>query len=263
MVKLKGVDGKLVLEFSEKEAQELGLSEKEEYELLKAANGVTLARRADSEKEFLEKLEAMPFSSRVEGGIENVLPHDELMLLTKMAKRGTLKKYKGGEQYKKHIYVTPLEFEKLSRGEKIPMPQQKPPVVAQKKEEPLRQREAAPQEQKTELGAAAEKLASEGYAKTKDYGEVSLASSKFAQELREGKMLGMKGFTGDYYLVRRDVLEALKPKVLEALEKGERHIEELASELKSEAEKCEVLLAFLNEQGFVYEKRKGVYKKIQ
>lgn len=231
----KLTDGRHALVLEESESK-LGLKEGD-YEAHKTPKGIELreVEMDRKEKTFYDKLYRLKFKDRIEGILEKSLSEEEKLTLLELVKKGKVLKYKGGDQYRNHLYVTDEEFTRMN----------------------------SENQSKATSGASVQGFASNGYYKTKSQEEAVELSQKHAEEIRSGEVLGVKSFSGDYYVIRRGVFEDCYPKVLASLSKGEKTAEDVASEIKADADKCEIVLGLLNDQGQVFEKSRGSYRLVK
>ena len=77
--------------------------------------------------------------------------------------------------------------------------------------------------------------------------------------LRIGEVAGLRSFDRKYYFIRKDFAVAHQPKIMSALEKGDKTAEELARVLGLPPEACLAILLHMAEEGELLEKNKGKF----
>ena len=90
--------------------------------------------------------------------------------------------------------------------------------------------------------------------------EAAIFSRRHAEEFQSGYILGIRGFDGKFYAVRRNVYDALLPKILSLLRESPRTVEELSTLLRKDKNLVKAVLELAREEGVVVERAGGVYE---
>ena len=100
---------------------------------------------------------------------------------------------------------------------------------------------------------------SKGYLVLENEGDARQLSSAIAERIKTGDVAGLRSFDRKYYFIRKDFATAHQPKIMSALEKGDKTAEELARVLGLPSEACLAILLHMAEEGELLEKNKGKF----
>ncbi len=242
------------IEFTEKEAKELGL-ETNLFELNKVKNILVLTATEkeksipaikqenvlfdETKKEADEKIFELlsekgktALTKKVEGTFEQQLNEKELKRFNELLEQGIIEKFKLNESYKKAIY-------RIKKQEK-----------KENKEFDVNS------EEKTIESNGFEVMVNEGQAKN--------FCEQFSEEIKENKIKGIKGFDGYFYAIDIELMEKIKPKILFYLKnKKNVSLNELTEKTSLPTQLIRAVNEFLKEDGEIIEKRKGIYQLIE
>ncbi|NPA76311.1 MAG: hypothetical protein GXN93_00975 [Candidatus Diapherotrites archaeon] len=84
-------------------------------------------------------------------------------------------------------------------------------------------------------------------------------SRAHAAEFKAGKLLGVKGFDGRYYVVRADVYENVLGKIEAAVRGGGATVKEIAEKTGLDANLVRAVVEIAREDGIIYEMPGGKY----
>ncbi|MCD6434550.1 MAG: hypothetical protein J7L14_02980 [Candidatus Diapherotrites archaeon] len=178
-------------------------------------------------KAIESKLKKARLQQRVEGRFEKLLSEEELELFNRMLEQGEIIRFKLSEKYKKAIYKLRSEYEaerKRSKAKSMP------------------------------------ELSKNGYTVLSKEEEAKEIASKYAEQLKKGELLGIKGFDGNYYFIEKKLLDKLRKKIVAALaEVNEIRINKLREVVAAPEDMIKAACEVLKEQGEIIEKRKGLY----
>ncbi|MEK6957483.1 MAG: hypothetical protein AABW99_00685 [archaeon] len=250
MVHTKSGQGGFSLEFSAKEASELGLSADKGYELTKARKGVwVLAETGEGKKEpekpkitaekskideaeqkIIGYLKQWPLKERVEGVFEAKLPQQEKAKLEELLKNGKIEKFKLNESYKKAVY-------RLSGDRKN-----------------FDNKERSIQDYSLE---------NDGFLVVKNELRAKELSEQLKDSIKEGKVRGTRSFTGEFFIISMDLLNATQQKILAKMKSGpDTELEKLSKETGLTPTLVRIAMEFLKEDGQIIEKRRDHYQYI-
>jgi len=200
----------------------------------------------EAEKKVLKRLLSIKFQNRVPSYVENVLSSEEKKVLKELEEKKFINLFRG-RKYPEGVYNINDRIYSTLYGKK---------TVTEKKEAATKQ-EPAKKEEKTDPAASLDK---NGYTvgTSKDLKDI-IDKNKTA--IKSGKIKGLKGFDGRFYIARMDYVYKMSPLIIAQLDM-ERSIDEVAANLKVEADAVRTVLHILAEAGDVIEKRKGVYAAV-
>jgi hypothetical protein len=90
--------------------------------------------------------------------------------------------------------------------------------------------------------------------------EAKRLSEMFANDIRQGLIMGMRGFDKKFYILTSELSNSLTPKLLDVLRKGEANLAELVHSSGAPEGAVQSVLLQLKEKGDLIEKKKGVYR---
>ena len=197
----------------------------------------------EAEKNVLKKLLAIKFNERTPAYVEKTLSAEEKNVLRELEDKSFINVFRG-KKYPDGVYNINDRIYGALYGKE---------TVAAQPPAPSAKREGIVQRPPDTLGQ-------KGYAigAPKDLAEII---EKHRDEIKSGKIKGLKGFDGRFYIAKMDYISKMSPLVMKQLDQ-ERSIDEIAENLKIEPDAVRTVLHILAEAGDVMEKRRGVYAAI-
>ncbi len=261
-VNRKGKD--LVIALSRKEGEESGLEEGKRYDFLKAEEGSWLLVEADkakatqaqepekkeeavqksattetkentsAEEKISEMIESRNLGNLVEGKFEELLKEEELAVFKKMLADGKVIAFKLSDKYKKAVY-------------KMAQPNTKTIENAGADEKHL--------EEYT--------LEKDGVLVIKNEHRAKKVSAQLAPKIKEGKIKGIRGFDGVFYIIEDKLYQKYREKAIKLLESCNKlDLTELATKLNVSKTLAKIVCEFLKDEGEIIEKSKENYQFI-
>ena len=211
----------------------------------KAAEGFQIPTEA--EKNVLKRLLSIKFQNRTPEYVNKVLSDDEKKVIKELEEKKFINVFKG-RKYPNGVYNINDKIYATLYGKKTV--KQTVKDIAKPAVPPV----------KKETGSPAEILEKKGYTvgSSKDLKEII---DKNKSAIKSGKIKGLKGFDGRFYIARMDYVSRMYPLIIKQLDQ-ERNIDEIAQNLKVDPDAVRTILHLLAEAGDVIEKRKGVYAAI-
>jgi hypothetical protein len=252
-VSTKGSDMALLL--PQKSFNELGLEQGTEYDLLKAKPGIwVLVKREESlqenllDRKILNLLKGKNLKERVEGKFEKFLAREELKRFKEMLKEGEIVAFKLSPKYKKAIYKTRQEVEENVK------------MTGKAGSKGKRNLETAKAEEKPSEEYSLKK---DGFIVCKNVQMAKRLSEQLRKEIEKGKIRGIKGFDGFFYIAEDSLYQKYRPKVL-SLIKAEKGIgsKKLGEKVGISNLLAKITCEFLKEEGEIIEKRKDQFQAI-
>ncbi len=108
-----------------------------------------------------------------------------------------------------------------------------------------------------------ETLNKKGFLVVANENEVKALTQAVEKDVKNGAVLGVRGFDKKYYLCTRAFLEEQTPKVLKILSAKDASAEEAAQALKQPLDATLSLIQVLKEQGEILEKKRGMYAAVK
>lgn len=217
-------DGKCYLELP----KELG--EYVEAELFSLKEGYFLLPKETTIKEseiaILKKLLDIKFERRVPETIEKEFSEAEKLLLKELEKKQLVNLFKG-KKYPEGVYNINADVYSLIKSKEIRGPSE----------------------------------FERGYLTISDKEEAVRISKKYSSEMRNGEIIGIKGFDGKFYVVTKAFFEKSQKLILAALI-GNMSMNEIAENSNIEIDGCNAVVRIMAENGDILEKKKGVYAAI-
>jgi hypothetical protein len=194
----------------------------------------------EAEKKVLKRLLSIKFQNRTPAYVNNVLSPEEKDVLKQLEEKKFINVFRG-RKYPQGVYNINDKIYATLYGKKTVggKPAQAAP---QKKENP------------------ADTLDKKGYAVGTSQ-DLKGIIDKNKTAIKSGRIKGLKGFDGRFYIARMDYISKMSSPIIKQLDK-EKSIDEIAENLKVEPDAVRTVLHILAEAGDVIEKRKGVYAAI-
>ena len=272
MAELAKKGGEILLVPNEKEAAETGLKHGAEYLISKAREGVWVIMEKDSaansagsgqgkqdtERRLAEEQKTVPIKKisdeldetqhkiigllrklpprdRMEGWFEKKLTPEEKTKFAEMLSMGIVKKFKSSEVFRTSLYIAPKED-----GKKI----EKKFSNAEK-----------PFHEFT--------IESDGFVVVKNEERARALSNELREKIKGGEIKGTRAFTGEFFIVRSDLLESSEGRVLAEM-KNEKSmlLGDLSKKTGLTPTLIRVAMEFLKEDGQVIEKKKDNFQYI-
>ena len=212
---------------------QLDSNPKEMNESLSSPKPGPVAEKIGIEEKILALVKQKGIAERVEGVFEGFLFKEELPVLHRLIQNGKIEKFKLSDKYKKPVYRL---TEKKKESEN--------PEAAQKEVEQYT-------------------LEKDGFLVVKNELRAKGISQELEQEIKEGKVRGIKSFDGFFYIADSSIIQKYTPRMLEFLQ----HAKTANAEIISKALSISPLLTriiceFAKEDGLMIEKRKDLYSYI-
>lgn len=224
MVKVARKDGNLAVVIPEHVVEALGLSDgtNVEWEVLsdKTAGIKVTGLLSETELVVLEKLVGVKFAERTKEKVQSVLTDEEMKGLERLVKKNAVSFYEEGKYKGKGVYSISRDYYGLHP------------------------------KKKAELA---------DYMIISDRRTVNEVMEKFADKIKKGEMLSVKGFDNNYYFVVRDAFDRVGSKIVAALKQGDLALRDLPGACGEEEAMCKAVVEILKEAGDVFEKRKDIY----
>ena len=208
---------------------------------------------------LLKKLDTIRYGERTKTMVDGMLNPEERVTLQKLLKRGfvTLFRKSNESEYKygieRSIYDRFLYGKRTYPG-KQGAPARAPPAQAVAQRSPAEQRPWAHSQ-----GGGNEYvslLESKGYIVLKSEAEAASVSAAMEDSIRQGLVLGTRGFDKKFYIALRDFISRSVPKLFKCIEKKSVAISDIAKETGIDEDGARAVLNILAESGEVTEVRR-------
>jgi hypothetical protein len=249
--------------------KELGLKPDASYDLARARDGIWVlleSKENPLDRKIFSKLRKSDLKERVEGKFEKILSKEEMPRFKEMLEEGSIIAFKLSPKYKRSVYKTKEEIEKNIKIAKPGKGQQdagqgKPAKDLPKQApNPKKDSESSNSEEKPLDKYCIEK---DGFLVCKNNNRAKQLSIQLKKEIEAGKIRGVKGFDGMYYIAETPLYEKYRGRVL-SLIKGEKGIssEKIAQALGVSKLLAKIVCELLKEDGELIEKRKNQFQAI-
>lgn len=104
-------------------------------------------------------------------------------------------------------------------------------------------------------------LKSQGFVIFTDKREAFALSEKLSNEMKNGEVVGVKGFDGKFYVVTRECLTTIRSKITSVLKK-DMDVQSIADATKTDIDGCTAVLRLMAESGDLIEKKKGIFAPV-
>lgn len=84
-------------------------------------------------------------------------------------------------------------------------------------------------------------------------------SKEYAKKIKNGEIMGVRGFDKLYYIIKTEYYEAMSKKIQKLLLKKELKLEDICESLNEKTPACNAILQILLSNGEIIEKKKGVF----
>ena len=196
----------------------------------------------EQERQLVKKLLAIKFEKRTPADVDRTLSSQEKATLSALMQRKVVNVFRSGK-YESGVYnVSDAIFGHSRDAAGAPQNATAGKATAAP---------AAPQR-------ASDPLA-KGWLVLDNEGDARMLSGALSDRIKSGDVSGLRAFDRKYYYTRKDFADRWQPKLLKALEKGDKTAEELSREVGLDAEGCRALLLHMGEGGELLEKSKGKF----
>lgn len=249
-VKVSVTDKDFFLVLPKELMAKLELDPSADYELVKAKKGVwvlvagekPVVKENPLDKKILSLVREKDLRDRVEGKFEKLLNKEELLRFKELLKEGQIIAFKLSPKYSKAVYKTREEVEgpKDNGSEEKDFP-------SGAVEKPLDQYS----------------LEKDGFTVCSNAVDAKILSERLKQDIEEGKIRGLKGFDGFFYVVQDRLYQKHRAKVF-SLVKAEKGIssEKIAEKAGIGKLLARIACEFLKEEGEIIEKRKEQFQAV-
>ncbi len=273
----KGQDFELLV--PQKVFKELGLKPNASYDLARAKDGIWVlveCKENPLDAKIFSRLGNSDLKERVEGTFEKLLSKEEITRFKEMLGERSIVAFKLSPKYKRAVYKTKEEIEKnikiAKQGESQKVgkraqensqgkPEEKPGNGLEKSD--------ASQKKEPEPSKAEEKpdekycLEKDGFLVCMNNNKAKQLSIQLKKEIEAGKIRGVKGFDGRYYIAETPLYEKHSGAVISLIKK-EKGIssEKIAQALGVNKLITKIVCELLKEDGEIIEKRKNQFQAI-
>ncbi len=221
------VEGKKLLE-NQEEAE--GKSEKKETANKAGTFGKTGSIDA-AEQKIIGMVKKLDLRELVEGVFEKSLNDAEKKKLSEMVSSGKVLKFKLNPSYKKPVY-------RLA---------EQPPIKFENREKPIE-------------GFT---LENDGFLVVKNELRAKSLSEELRDRIKAGEIKGTRSFSGEFFIIRSDLLDTAIEKVLKEIKAGSRALSQISSKTSLTPTLVRIAAEFLKEEGQLIEKKKEIYQYIE
>ena len=182
-------------------------------------------------------LRKLPPRDRMETWFEKKLSSSERKKFEEMLQKGTVRKFKSSEVFRKALYIVPKA------------------IVSQKSAEKKFDNVERPFHEFT--------LEKDGFLVVKNEERAKALSEELREKIKGGEIKGTRAFTGEFYIIHTNLLESTEGKILGELKKEKNmHLADISKAIGLTPTLSRIGLEFLKEDGQVIEKRKDNYQYI-
>ncbi|MFH8119664.1 MAG: hypothetical protein QXS37_02575 [Candidatus Aenigmatarchaeota archaeon] len=270
------VGNRLAIVLPEEVEKDLGITLNSPISILTSLNKIILQVEISKvEMEVLKRLLSLKFNERTEEKVNENFTAAQKKIIKDLLKRKVITLYKG--KYEKPVYNIPdkiynilVKFGMVSKKSKIEK-EEGIKEKGEKREEIEKEKEKKEKEKKEEKEKREEsvedkfkRLTKAGYLVIEDEEEAKEISKILKEKIKKkiisaSEFKGIRGFDKKYYIVRKKLIENYYEKIINLLKEKERSAEEIRKLLKVDADLVSSLLAILNEDGEIIEKKKGIF----
>jgi hypothetical protein len=218
----------------------LNLEKKDSLLVLSILNKPSSLNNKDSVRQKIINLfndKDLTFQNRVEGTFEKLLNKDDLIVFKEMIKNKEIEIFKPSTKYKKGVYQ--ISFNK----NKSFSPQNTSSI-------------------NKNTGSVFSLFNKNKYVILKNSEDAKKFSYDFEQQIKSGKIIGLKSFDNNYYVIYKSLFLEIKDKLLSLNLKNSFSIDSLKTKLEFSKEVLKIAIELLKEEGLILEKKKEVYEFI-
>ena len=206
------------------------------------------------EIELINKLLSMKFSDRTPESVNKQLNPSEKKILSSLIEKKAVNlfkspKYKEGVyNIRDKIYGMIKDIEKQGKEKDVK-------AIPEKKTEKVARIGDAEETEKDPM----KRLEKHGYAVIEYESEARRVSEEISSKGRKREIIGIRGFDKRYYVLKSSFFIRNQPKIKNVLKEGKKSLDQISSETGLDKQACTGILALMNDNGDVIEKRKGVF----
>jgi ribosomal protein S25 len=250
-------------------AVELGLNPNASFELVKAAKGVWVLVELQETKAAAQPMPLAPAAApvksnplderifymlkelkledKVEGKFEARLGKAELSRFKELLKDGAIVPFKLTPQYKKAVYKTREEVEGAGANGTEKEGAKKESESPLAKEKPIEDYS----------------LERDGLIVCKNEDRAKMLSNQFKKEIEEGRIRGLKDFSGLFYIIEDRLYQKYRLGVLAAVRSAKTvSLQDIAAKAQVSQLLARIACEFLKEEGEIIEKRKEQFQAV-
>ena len=205
------------------------------------------------EVELVNKLLSMKFSDRTPEYVNKQLNSSEKKILSGLIEKKAINVFKS-QKYKEGVYNIKDKTYEMIREIQKQGKEKEVKEVAEKKIE-KKEIEEAEEIEKDPL----KRLEKKGYAVIEYESEAKRISEEIISKGKKREIIGIRGFDKKYYVLKSSFFIKSQPKIKNVLRAGKTTIDQISDETGLDKQACTGILALMNENGEVIEKRKGVF----
>ncbi len=267
-------DKHTVLILSEQESRDSGIELNKEYELVNAKKGIWLMvetgnaketqpkpaeekpvekeeqkakpkkspREVELEAKIVEMIDSLPLGERVEGKFEEKLSEEEKPVFEAMIKESQVVAFRLSNKYKKAVYKLAAEKAGAAKDSGVKDAE----------------RTGAPEKKIEEYS-----LEKDGIMVIKNEQRAKSISARLSKEIKEGKIKGIRGFDGVFYVVEEELYKKYRELALKELRVKEKlALNDIAQKIGVSKTLARIVCEFLKDEGEIIEKSKETYQFI-
>jgi len=270
-VKVSVTDRDFCLVMPKELMAKLELDPSADYELVKARKGLWVlvaeekpfASQNPVDAGIYSKLQEKDLPDRVEKRFEKCLSREELKRFNELLKEGKIIAFRLSPKYSRYVYKTREEME---RNIKVGKKGKKREDAMENAESTLQAafvKKDSGQFNATEKNPNECSLEKDGFTVCSNAVEAKILSERLRQDIEEGKIRGLKGFDGFFYVVQDRLYQKHRQKVL-SLVNAEKGIgsEKIAEKAGIGKLLARIVCEFLKEEGEIIEKRKEQFQAV-
>lgn len=282
---------------SHKESTDSSLRPEGEYEFVKAKPGIWLLVEKQVQEKGAEQiakeaidthiislLRRKTLAERVEGKFEKFLDDKELKRFRELVLEGKIEKFRMSEKYKKSVYVVAAKegeaagwgaggiakgkgaaqgAQENAKAKEQAAAQQGSPATASRASTAPAQGRAGFSQGKMQKSEEQVALAKDGFVSMRSESIARMLSEELAEEIRIGKVRGIKSFDGNFYIVMADTYCKYADPVLGYIKQnGTASTADIAGKFHIEKALAKAVCEFLREDSEIAERQKDIYKYI-
>jgi bifunctional DNA-binding transcriptional regulator/antitoxin component of YhaV-PrlF toxin-antitoxin module len=215
---------------------------------------------------LLKKLDTIRYGERTKAKVDGMLGAEEKATLQKLLKKGFVTLFRKSNENEYKYGIERGIYDRFLFGKRTYPNRQGQPAPARTLSSPrgaqFTQR-AAPIQMRNavqDVNEYVSMLESKGYLVLKSEAEAASASAAMEESIRQGLVIGTRGFDKKFYIALRDFINRSAPKMLKIIENKSVSIDDISKETGIDADGARAILNILAENGEVTEVRKDVFR---
>ncbi len=212
-----------------------------------------------NELALLKKLDTIRYGERTKITVDGMLNPDEKQTLQRLLKKGFVTLFRKSNESEFKYGIEKDIYARFLYGKRTYANKQGTPARTQAVQAAPVQRTWAGNNQGNS-NEYVQLLESKGYLVLKSEAEAASVSAAMELSIRQGLVLGTRGFDRKFYIALRDFISRNTPKLLKIIEKKSTSIEDIAKEAGIDEDGARAVLVILSESGEVTEVRKDVFR---